>query len=109
MEISGRNVCGGRAENQKEKATLVGGFNGGFPHALTMLGFPAVCLANFSEVLGNSSAALLGLGISNLVKVHHFYLPLSFLCALIITQKRLVVKPLFSNFLNIFQPLRVQL
>ena len=77
MEISGRNVCGGRAENQKEKATLVGGFNGGFPHTSTILGFPAFGLTNLCEVLGNSSAILLGLGVSNLVKVHHFYLPLS--------------------------------
>jgi hypothetical protein len=68
----------GRPKKSNEKCRpLPGGINGCFPNTSAILGSPTLALANLCEVLGNSSAVLLGLGVSNLVKVHHFYLPLS--------------------------------
>jgi hypothetical protein len=61
-----------------KKPPLVGGFDSGFPDAFAMLRFPSLALANLSEVLGNSSAVLLGLGVLDFVEVHHLFHFLSF-------------------------------
>jgi hypothetical protein len=63
------------------KATLVGGFGRCFPNALAMLRLPAVCLADFSEVLCDTLAAFLSLGILDFVEVHHLF-PFPFLFVL---------------------------
>jgi hypothetical protein len=57
---------------------LVCGINASLPNAPAVLGSPAFGLANLCEVLGNSSAVFLGLGIFDFVEVHHLYHFLSF-------------------------------
>ena len=52
---------------------LPGGIHAGFPHTSAILGSPTLALANLCEVLGDSSAVLLGLGVADFVKVHHSY------------------------------------
>jgi hypothetical protein len=54
------------------------GIHTSLPHAPAILGSPAVCIADFSEVLGNSSAVLLGLSVADFVEVHHLFHFLSF-------------------------------
>jgi hypothetical protein len=56
-----------------KKPPLPGGFNRGFPHASAILGVPTLGLTNLCEVLGDSSAILLGLGIADFVEVHHSF------------------------------------
>jgi hypothetical protein len=67
-----------RFAKQKRNRPLPGGFNISFPNTPAILGSPTFCLANFREAFGNSSAILLGLGVTDFVEIHHNYLPLSF-------------------------------
>ena len=61
MEFGGRNVCGGRAENQKEKPSFLGLvvrrvariFGIGFPNATAVVGFLSKQLARTGEAGSN--------------------------------------------------------
>lgn len=72
------------------------GFYPSLPYAPAILGFPTLSLADFSEVLGNSSAVLLGLVVADFVEVHHSFF-LLFFCILIIAHIYLFVKLFFKK------------
>ena len=57
---------------------LPGGFNPSLPHTSAILRSPALGLTNLCEVLGDSSAILLGLGVADFIEVHHSFQFLSF-------------------------------
>ena len=61
---------------------VAGIFRAGFPNTFALLGLPAEVSASSGEVFGNQLSVLLGLSVSDFVKVHCFVL-LSF-CAFII-------------------------
>ena len=68
----------GRLWRARQKPPLPGGFNPSLPHASAILRFPTLGLTNLCEVLGDSSAILLGLSVADFIEVHHSYHFLSF-------------------------------